>query len=364
MKNKLFIASLIAVVTIPSIFCMTPTANGVQSGELTYTVSEGPFKDVTSDHPSFEIINEMHRRGYISGYPDGTFKPDETISRKHVSALLSRVTKLEPVRAAKEFKDVSPKNPNYTGIQAVQRAGIMGGDEHGDFKPEAALTRAQIAKVLDLAFHLEGNTTTDFKDIKPIHWANEHIMTVFANGVMTGTNGYFNPNDKVTRGDYAVFLYRVLNKGNMEQLPSTESTVAKPIPGQLMYYSEADLRIMEESVAISMSVMARQKITQNKSDVVTNDELYFTDISVTGELLEQNLLYLKRFVEKGTEMDVILEKWLAGDFSEIISDYVLLLSIISPESVGENTATYLKVRTKEAEQYYLESLFGKKALNR
>lgn len=215
--NKLLLASLAALVAIPSAVYAVP-ANDVKAAEVDENTSHKVvFKDVPSNDPYFEIINEMNQLGYISGYPDGTFKPADKISRKHVAALLSRVLPLEPVREAKEFKDVPKTHLYYENIQRVQRAGIMTGDQNGNFNPDAFLTRAQIAKIIDLAFDLDVKSNNDFVDISPTYWANEHVMAVYSNGVMTGYEGYFKPNERVNRAQYAVFLYNALNIGNNDQ---------------------------------------------------------------------------------------------------------------------------------------------------
>lgn len=217
--------------------------------------------------------------------------------------------------------------------------------------------------MLDLAFHLEGKSTEDFKDVSATHWANKHVKALYSNGITTGANGYFKPNEKVTRALYTVFLYRVLHLNNEEQIITREPSLAEPFPGQLTYYSETELKT-SECMAVTMYVMARQKLTMNESDVVTDDELYFQDKGITGELTEQNFLYLKRFVEKDSDEERILNKWLAGDFSEIISDYILLLAIQSADNVAGEPRNYLKVRTKEAEEYYIKEVFGAEALTR
>ncbi|WP_421664455.1 S-layer homology domain-containing protein [Lysinibacillus telephonicus] len=363
-NNKLWLASLSALIAIPSAVYVVPVNDHVEAAKVDENTSpEVVFKDVPSNNPYFEIINEMHRLGYISGYPDGTFKPTENISRKHVAALLSRVLPLESVREAKEFKDVPKTHLYYDSIQRVQRAGIMTGDQNGNFNPEASLTRAQIAKVIDLAFDLNVKSNNDFVDIPPTHWANEHVMAVYSNGVMTGYGEYFKPNEKVTRAQYAIFLYNTLNIENNDQTAPADPPLAQPIQGQLTYYSEAELRTTH-AMAVTMYIMARQKVTMNEPGVVTDAELYFQDPGIAGELSEQNLLYLKRFVEKGSEIEQILDKWINGDFSDIVWDYIALVTIADADGAAGDLDVFVKKRTKEAEEYYINEVFGKEALKR
>lgn len=363
-NNKLWLASLSALIAIPSAVYVVPVNDHVVAAKVDENTSpEVVFKDVPSNDPYFEIINEMYNLGYISGYPDGTFKPNDKISRKHVAALLARVLPLEPVREAKQFKDVPKTHLYYENIQRVQRAGIMTGDENGNFNPDASLTRAQIAKIIDLAFDLDVKSNNDFVDISPTYWAKEHVMAMYSNGVMTGYGEYFKPNEKVTRAQYAIFLHLALNIGNNDQIAPANPPLAQPIKGQLTYYTESELRTTY-AMAVSMYIIARQKVTMNEPDVVTDDELYFQDPSITGEFSEQNLLYLKRFVETDSEMERILDKWLNKDFSDIVWDYITLVTIADADNAAGDLDVFVKERTKEAEEYYIQKVFGEEALKR
>lgn len=370
--KKLLLVSLTALVVISSVIYVVPATDYVEAVYIDQsTSSKVIFKDVPSDHPDFEIINEMYTLGYISGYSDGTFRPSEKISRKHVAALLSRVIKLEPVRPAKEFKDVSPKNPNYIGIQAIQRAGIMGGDEYGNFKPEAFLTRAQLAKMIDLAFKLEGKGNNNFKDIPSTHWANKHVMAVHSNRIMVGYEEYFKPNDKVTRAQYTEFLYRALNIKNNKQTDLTDPPLAEKIPNQFTDISDATLRTSFDKGVNMMLSMLEQKITDDESEHLITDGQINALTTLLGnrrlaQMAPENILYLKRFVEKDSEFEKILDRWVKGDFSEIKNDLFTLLAQ-DPENMSSdswNDPSRFNIRTKEAEEYYVLKIFGEEALKR
>ncbi|MBD7983777.1 S-layer homology domain-containing protein [Sporosarcina sp. Sa2YVA2] len=363
-KNKLFLASLTALIAIPSVIYAIPTDDTGAVKANKSTSHEKIFIDVSSENPYFETINEMYNLGFISGYPDGTFKPAENISRKHVAVLLARVLPLEPVRQTKEFKDVPKTNLHHDSIQKVQRSGIMDGDENGNFNPDASLTRVQMAKVIDLAFDLAVKSNKDFIDVPPTHWGNEHVRALYSNGVTTGYEGYFKPNEKVTRAHYAVFIHRALNLGNENQAAPVDPPLAEKIPGQLDYYSEAELRY-QIPMAITMYTMARQKVTMDNPNVVSDNEIRLRiDNDKAGQISKENLLYLKRFVERDSYFDEILDKWLEGDFSDIVQDYILLLGLESADNVAGDLELFVHERTKKAEEYYIKEIFGEEALKR
>lgn len=192
--------------------------------------AEQIFTDVTKNHWAHTPIVEMYEEDIIKGYSDDTFRPSTSIRREHVAVLIDRALTLEPVREKKEFNDVSEDNPYYDAIQNLQMAGIMDGDKDGNFNPKAHLTRAQMAKVLDLAFDLDVKAEYDFPDVPPSHWSNEHVRAMYSNGITVGSDGHFKPNDPVTRAQYAVFMERLINLDEDFVPEPIEPPEEKPAP--------------------------------------------------------------------------------------------------------------------------------------
>ncbi|MDV6378883.1 S-layer homology domain-containing protein [Sporosarcina sp. GW1-11] len=170
------------------------------------------FKDVSKKHSNYAAIQEMQKAGFISGYPDGTFRPSEKISRKHVAALLDKALKLpHPSESKVVFNDVPKSHPYYVPIMKLANAGIVSGGLDGNFNPEAAITRVQMAKVLDLAFDFNMTDYSGFHDILVTHWGYVHANALFSNDVAKGNQGFFLPNHPVTRAHYAEFLNRSIH---------------------------------------------------------------------------------------------------------------------------------------------------------
>lgn len=169
------------------------------------------FKDVPTTHSNYKAIQYMQEKGYIGGYPDGTFHPQEPITRKHVATLLDKVLKLPKLTTNQvKFSDVPKSHPYYTSIMKLSEAGIVNGGTDGRFNPDAPITRIQMAKVLDLAFDLHMTSQNAFYDVYPDHWGYVHANALFASGVAKGYQGEFTPNESVTRAHYAEFLYRAI----------------------------------------------------------------------------------------------------------------------------------------------------------
>src|SRR5690606_16715787 len=119
--------------------------------------------------------------------PDGSFRPDETISRQHVAHLLDKALALEAKTVAVIlYKDVPTNHPYSNAILKVSQAGIFSGDVNGNFNPNAPITRVQMAKVLDLAFELNIKSFSHYRDVGKNNWGFLHIQSLNSNGITVG----------------------------------------------------------------------------------------------------------------------------------------------------------------------------------
>ena len=175
-------------------------------------VDAAKFTDLPDNNSLAPIVEELNDHGIVSGYPDGTYRPNAKMERQHVAALLARAVPLPAVKEQRYFKDVLVTHRNFADILALQRAGVIDGTAHGYFQPKGQITRAQMAKMLAQAFDLKNNGKSHpFKDVPNNHWANGPISALYANGIAAGnSHGNFQPEGIVTRGEYARFLHRAL----------------------------------------------------------------------------------------------------------------------------------------------------------
>ncbi|MBS7344952.1 MAG: S-layer homology domain-containing protein [Caryophanon sp.] len=171
------------------------------------------FKDILSTYPYVKEIEYLADQKYFNGYTDGTFRPDEKLTRAHAAVIISRILNLNTDTIKNpNFSDVPTTYTYYKEIAAVQNLGIVDGS-NGKFNPSGQLTRAHMSKILTLAFMLEGSANKSFKDVDPSHWVHEYVQALAANGVTTGyEDGSFKPNVPISRAHFAVFLYRTLEK--------------------------------------------------------------------------------------------------------------------------------------------------------
>ncbi|AIY77854.1 S-layer homology domain-containing protein [Bacillus tropicus] len=180
--------------------------------------SQAIFKDVPAGHWSYEAIQTLAEQEIMLGYGNGMFGFGHNVTREQVAALIYRALDLDEEFGEDEelespYNDIVDDNSTMFPFEvlAVTELGIFTGDEKGNFRPKDTLTRAEMAQVLTRAFGLQVKGSAGFKDVPKGHWAENAINAVGSNGISIGDGkGNFAPNMKVTREQYAQFLFRAL----------------------------------------------------------------------------------------------------------------------------------------------------------
>ncbi|SOC40041.1 DL-endopeptidase inhibitor IseA family protein [Ureibacillus acetophenoni] len=169
------------------------------------------FHDVKDGFWADDEINYLYEEKINSGFPNGNFMVYQFVTKSQVAGMLSKALDLKPSKDSKiEFKDVKKKHGAYNAIVAVVEAGIFPHDEK--FNPNAPLTKAEVAEIFVKAFKLKGSSSVELKDVPKTSDYYDEISPFIENDLaVIGSNQKFNPNQEVTRAEFAVFLARALN---------------------------------------------------------------------------------------------------------------------------------------------------------
>lgn len=175
------------------------------------TLAASPFKDVSEDEWSYSIIEELSHSGVIQGYSDGLFRPANGVTRAQSAMYIGRALNIDTKnRPNPGFVDVISKTTGYEYIAALVDEGVYA--KARSFNPHDSLTRAQMAKILVIAFGMKGSKKSGFTDLPPNGWAKKYVEVLVANGVTTGTSATkYSPDQTVTRQQMAIFIYRTLH---------------------------------------------------------------------------------------------------------------------------------------------------------
>jgi parallel beta-helix repeat protein len=184
------------------------------------------FKDVRG-HWAQTYIEALAAQKVITGFPDGTFKPEEPVTRAQFAAIISKAFAPAPRRAGIEFNDVAKAYWGYDAIQLVVKGGFMAGYPEGNFRPEQKIPRVQslvaIANGLNFA---PGNVAllAKYQDAKEIPaYASDAIAAATQRQVVVNypAVAQLAPNREATRAEVAAFVYQALvNAGQLPAIPS------------------------------------------------------------------------------------------------------------------------------------------------
>lgn len=183
-------------------------------------LAAGGFEDVTVNHWAKGEIEYLYNKGVISGYTQsGTdlFKPENKVTRAQAAKMLVVAQgKTALTVEAPSFRDVPRSHWASGWIERAIQLGYFTGKEDQTFDPEGLLTRAQMSKVLAIAFDLNIQAADEqemaFTDVNSSFWAASYINTLYYNGISNGSGSQFKPNDDITRAQFSAFLSRSLNE--------------------------------------------------------------------------------------------------------------------------------------------------------
>ena len=177
------------------------------------------FSDI-DNHWAKEWIKNAVGLGFVSGYEDGTFKPDRTITRAEFSTMLNKAMKIE-ITENINFSDVREKEWFYKEIQKSVAAGFFSGYENNTFRPNNPIKREEVAKVVAGAIttgNIDGEGATLLKDYSTIQeWAKDSVNTVYNKGYILGyPDKTYMPSKALTRAEAVKIIFEIVDNENIE----------------------------------------------------------------------------------------------------------------------------------------------------
>lgn len=206
----------------------SPAVAKTVTADVTYTAQWKRIYRPNPPTPTVEIpdedalgLNTDDHFAYIIGYPDGTVRPNGQITRAEATTIFFRLLTDESREqfwsTSNVYPDVKAGQWYNNAISTMTKAGIVDGYPDGTFRPDAPITRAEMAKIISLFAKLD-KSESRFSDIAG-HWAEAYIKLAAGNGWIEGyPDGTFGPQRNITRAETATMINRVL-----ERVPSAES---------------------------------------------------------------------------------------------------------------------------------------------
>ena len=162
-------------------------------------------------------LNAADHVAYVQGYEDGTVRPGAPVTRAETAAMLYRLLtdarRAEIRSTTHRFTDVSAANWYQEAVASMARGGYLTGYADGSFGGDRSITRAEFVAMLT-RFLGQQSATCSFSDVDRSHWAYDAIAAATASGWITGyADGSFRPDQSITRAEAMAILNRVLNRG-------------------------------------------------------------------------------------------------------------------------------------------------------
>ena len=179
------------------------------------TMNGKGYAPVTFVNRKAAELNRTDHLAFLSGYANGTFEPDRNMTRAEVTTMFARLL-TEKMAAdqtySNTFSDVAKSHwaANYIGY--MQQFGIITGYADGSFRPDASVTRAEFAAIAS-RFERLTEGTKSFSDVPSSHWAAKYINFAATRGWVNGyADGTFQPNNSITRAEVAAVTCRLLER--------------------------------------------------------------------------------------------------------------------------------------------------------
>lgn len=162
------------------------------------------------NHWAKNSILDFAKKGHANGYEDSTFKPNNNITRAEFVVIANSVFGFSST-GTENFSDVNPENWFYDAVCTGIEVGYIDGYADGTFKPNEKITRQEASKIVAKITNLKGDQTLDFNDNKDIaSWSKEYVDALVDNNIMGGyEDNTFRPKNPITRAESVATLSRI-----------------------------------------------------------------------------------------------------------------------------------------------------------
>lgn len=290
MKYSRFIVSLSAVFVLLSLFQIAYSA---------VSVNEIGFSDLSGAHPNYNAIMDLQVRGIVSGYPNGTFMPDQVVNRAEALKII-----LEGSEILGQESEIGGNNANFSDVtdwdvwfypylNTAVNEGIIEGYPDGTFMPANTVNLAENLKMLLLAKKVDLSTINIIED----PYADVAKNAWFANFVQYGKErnlieddgqGKIFPSQGMTRGKLSEVMYRLIFADEHNLISFPQGTIISGT-GEPIDFSTTglDVSIFKKTVPVVNVFSANSLEAQAQGCGTTNEGGYFTELvsKLTGDVI-------------------------------------------------------------------------------
>lgn len=226
-------------------------------------------KDFTDKIPTWaeKAVDYLVGKGAIEGHPDGSFAPNDSLTRAQAAKVLALALDLKIDDSAKaDFADAANHwASKYIAAIQKEKPGVIEG-YNGKFNPENKITRQEMAKMVVTAYGLKKDDAAVIKLTDNNGWGKAEVEVLASLGVVEGeTTTTFNPNGNVTRAQAAVFVHRAEVPAERVAVDTTE---AKVVSVSAINAKEVKVTFNQTLLEDSAEVPGSYQVVVNNGDAV------------------------------------------------------------------------------------------------
>lgn len=176
-------------------------------------VAEPYYKDLLNSTWYTPELIYLSSKSILSGFNDNTIRPNQLVTRAEAVAMMGRAVGLDGTKRKTHFSDVNPESFAAGYIQSAYENNILKGFLDGTFHPDQPVTRAEMAILLSKAYTLQEAGAITFQDVTKNVTGHDAIAKVAGANITQGyPNGTFKPYEYMKRSEFAVFIARAENE--------------------------------------------------------------------------------------------------------------------------------------------------------
>ena len=183
----------------------------VESSALTVRL----FEDLSESDEYYTAVSYLYRKGTVKGYPDGSFKPENTVSRvEALKFIFSGLDQDVQSGLSARFNDTSMTDWYSDYLATAYSLGVVQGYNDGSFKPTQGVNRVEFLKMM---FSVVDEISIDpvvmedpYKDVNALSWYAPYVQYAKENNIFPVSGSYFNPSEPMSRIEVAEVIYRMI----------------------------------------------------------------------------------------------------------------------------------------------------------
>lgn len=237
--------------------------------------SSPAFSDLDEAHWAYGSVIKLSQAGIISGYPDGTFRPEGFITRAELVKITNMVYSYTVTGDELSFSDISASDWFYGNVLTAKAAGYIDGYPDGTFRPNDNITRQELCKIIDSINSLVELPLDSAIADEVSPWAEGFVRRVVSNRIMTvDGNGNFRAVEKATRAEVCDALAKFLIEEPVVEEPVSGGSGAGSGSGSESGISEEVLYETMDRVIDELSMDVMKNLTTDAQKEIVDDIIY------------------------------------------------------------------------------------------